>query len=91
MLPRLQIHNQHVEFSPIPVSQHKVSRDLSSRGPPCPHISRKSQGKESKAPRLGYTCGSSSPSQPQDGIPVKQPVAPSSALAGSAPTAGQMG
>lgn len=96
-LPRLQIHSQHVEFSPIPAQGplHRCAQSELRSGISVPSLSshqlqKPGKGKQGTKTRL-CPGGSSSPSQQQDEISVKQPVAPSSAHAGSAPVTGQMG
>lgn len=97
VLPRLQIHSQHVEFSPIPAQRplHRCAESELRSGISVPSLSshqlqKPGKGKQGAKTRL-CPGSSSSPSQQQDEIPVKQPVAPSSAHAGSAPVTGQMG
>lgn len=97
VLPRLQIHSQHVELSPIPAqtpphrcAQSQLRSVISGPSLSSHQLQKPGKGTQGAKTRL-RAGGSSSPSQQQDGIPVKQPVAPSSARAGSAPIAGQTG
>lgn len=94
MLPQLQIHSQHVEFSPSTDASPPVGTDdlsaISEASLSSHQLQKPRTGERGAKTRLG-PGGSSSPPQQQDGIPVKQPVAPSSAHAGSAPIAGQRG
>lgn len=97
MLPWLQIHSQHVEFSPVAAqrpphrrAQSELRSVISGPSLSSHQLQKPGKGKQGAKTRL-RAGGSSSPSQQQNGIPVKQPVAPSGAHAGSAPTAVQMG
>lgn len=96
-LPWLQIHSPHEGFSPIPAQRPPHRCAQSEQGPVISGASLSShqlqkpgKGKQGARTRLN-PGGCSSPSQQQDGIPVRQPVAPSSAHACSAPIAGQTG
>lgn len=88
MLPQLQIHSQHVECCPSTDASPPAGTDdlsaISEASLSSHQLQKPRKGKRSAKTRLG-PGGSSSPSQQHDGIPVEQPVAPSSAHAGSAP------